>query len=156
MDLHVETSAIKNEKLSPYQWMERHFFARQIPRDWASLLDLYLNFYGRLGRVELALRGALLLGGASCLTFFLMGCVFIFTLFESGVGAIALMGLWMLTYLVMFLCGLSLLARRFHDMDMSGWWTLLFLVPILNLATYIYLMVKKGDSGANRFGGVPE
>ena len=103
MDLYVGTPEVNDHKISPYQWMERHFFARQIPRDWTSLLDLYLNFHGRLGRVELALRGALLLGGTSCLTFFLMGCVFIFTLFESGVGAIALMGLWLLAYFVMFL-----------------------------------------------------
>ena len=156
MDLYVGVSEVNDHKISPYQWMERHFFARQIPRDWNSLLDLYLNFHGRLGRVELALRGALLLGGTSCLTFFLMGCVFIFTLFESGVGAIALMGLWLLTYFVMFLCGLSLLARRFHDMDKSGWWVLLILVPILNLATYIYLLIKKGTNGANRVGAVPE
>ena len=66
------------------------------------------------------------------------------------------MGLWLLTYFVMFLCGLSLLARRFHDMDKSGWWVMLFCVPIVNLATYIYLMTKKGTPGANRFGGVPE
>ena len=156
MDLNGGMVENKLENLSPYQWMEQHFFARQIPRDWPSLLALYLNFHGRLGRVELALRGALLLGGASCLTFFLMGCVFLFTLFESGVGAIALMGLWLLTYFVMFLCGLSLLARRFHDMDKSGWWVMLFCVPIVNVATYIYLMTKKGTPGANRFGGVPE
>ena len=86
MDLNGGMVENKLENLSPYQWMEQHFFARQIPRDWPSLLALYLNFHGRLGRVELALRGALLLGGASCLTFFLMGCVFLFTLFESGVG----------------------------------------------------------------------
>lgn len=132
------------------------FSPGRFPGTGPSLLALYLNFHGRLGRVELALRGALLLGGASCLTFFLMGCVFLFTLFESGVGAIALMGLWLLTYFVMFLCGLSLLARRFHDMDKSGWWVMLFCVPIVNLATYIYLMTKKGTPGANRFGGVPE
>ena len=156
MDLNVGMPEMKEAKISPYQWMERHFFFFFFSRDWSSLLDLYLNFHGRLGRVELALRGALLLGGTSCLTFFLLGCVFLFTLFESGVGAIALMGLWLLTYFVMFLCGLSLLARRFHDMDKSGWWVLLILVPILNLATYIYLLVKKGTSGANRFGAVPE
>lgn len=63
MDLNGGMVENKLENLSPYQWMEQHFFARQIPRDWPSLLALYLNFHGRLGRVELALRGALLLGG---------------------------------------------------------------------------------------------
>ena len=60
MDLNGGMVENKLENLSPYQWMEQHFFARQIPRDWPSLLALYLNFHGRLGRVELALRGALL------------------------------------------------------------------------------------------------
>lgn len=49
MDLYVGTPEVNDHKISPYQWMERHFFARQIPRDWTSLLDLYLNFHGRLG-----------------------------------------------------------------------------------------------------------
>ena len=69
--------------------MEQHFFARQIPRDWPVPACSVSELPRPSGRVELALRGALLLGGASCLTFFLMGCVFLFTLFESGVGAIA-------------------------------------------------------------------
>lgn len=68
MALLDQMDAGKNERLSPYQWMERHFFARQIPWDWASLLELYLNFHGRLGRVEMALRGALLLAGTGLVT----------------------------------------------------------------------------------------
>ncbi|WP_159429672.1 DUF805 domain-containing protein [Acidaminococcus timonensis] len=156
MALLDQMNAGKNERLSPYQWMERHFFARQIPRDWASLLELYLNFHGRLGRVEMALRGALLLAGTGLVTFFLMGCVCLFTLFESGVGAIALLGLWMLTYLVMMVCGISLFVRRFHDMDRSGWWVLLLFIPVVHLAVYIYLLIRKGTEGDNRFGAVPE
>ncbi|WP_303815602.1 DUF805 domain-containing protein [Acidaminococcus timonensis] len=156
MELKDGMAAGKNERLSPYQWMERHFFARQIPQNWASLLDLYLNFHGRLGRVELALRGALLLAGSCFVTFFLLGCVCIFSLFESGVGAIALLGLWMLTYLVMGICGLSLAVRRFHDIGRSGLWVLLLFVPVVQLAVYIYLLIRKGTEGDNRFGAVPE
>lgn len=156
MELMEKVAAGKNERLSPYQWMERHFFARQIPQNWASLLDLYLNFHGRLGRVELALRGALLLAGSSFVTFFLLGCVVIFSIFESGVGAIALMGLWLLTYLVMGICGISLFVRRFHDIGRSGWWVLLLLVPVVQLAVYIYLLIRKGTEGDNRYGAVPE
>jgi uncharacterized membrane protein YhaH (DUF805 family) len=40
-------------------------------------------------------------------------------------------------------------VRRMHDSNHSGWW---LLVPFYNL----YLLVKNGDVGANRFGEDPK
>jgi uncharacterized membrane protein YhaH (DUF805 family) len=53
-------------------------------------------------------------------------------------------------------------VRRFHDIDMSGWWVLGF--SILNAIPYLgvisalvmlYFLIKKGTSGDNRFGSDP-
>ena len=51
---------------------------------------------------------------------------------------------------------LSVLVRRFHDRDMSGWWVLLSFVPLIGIifivvATWIY-----GTPGPNRFGKDPK
>jgi len=44
-------------------------------------------------------------------------------------------------------------VRRLHDIDRSGWWMLISLVPLIGA---IYLIVKfctRGTDGPNRFGG---
>lgn len=41
--------------------------------------------------------------------------------------------------------------RRLHDFGASGWWSLVFLVPIANLVLGLMLLFKRGDEGANRF-----
>lgn len=48
--------------------------------------------------------------------------------------------------------GLAVGARRLHDINKSGWWQLLWFIPIIGWAILIYWDVKKGDEGENRFG----
>ena len=63
------------------------------------------------------------------------------------------------TGIVGSLAGLALLVpniavgiRRLHDIDKSGWWILVGLIPVLGWIYLIYLYVQPGTSGANRFG----
>lgn len=42
--------------------------------------------------------------------------------------------------------------RRLHDINASGWWLLLYIVPVVNLVFYIVLLVKGGAPGPNDFG----
>ncbi len=42
--------------------------------------------------------------------------------------------------------------RRAHDIDISGWWLLLFLIPLVNIIFGLYLLFAKGTDGVNRFG----
>lgn len=46
-------------------------------------------------------------------------------------------------------------ARRLHDIDRSGWWLLLALVPVVGWIVLIYFNVQPGQPGANRFGAPP-
>ncbi|UXM94555.1 DUF805 domain-containing protein [Bartonella sp. HY329] len=53
-------------------------------------------------------------------------------------------------------------VRRFHDIDMTGWWFLLFYllqcIPLINLIAFvvnIVLFCKPGSEGPNRFGNSP-
>lgn len=56
--------------------------------------------------------------------------------------------------MIYFAC--ALYAKRWHDRDKSGWWTLIVLVPIIGS---IWLLVEcgilPGTQGANRFGPDP-
>jgi uncharacterized membrane protein YhaH (DUF805 family)/Tfp pilus assembly major pilin PilA len=46
-------------------------------------------------------------------------------------------------------------VRRLHDLDKSGWWVLLMLVPLVNLLLVLYMLFAGGSDGENRFGPVP-
>lgn len=50
---------------------------------------------------------------------------------------------------------LALSVKRAHDRDRSGWFLLLFLVPMLNIWPAIELTCVAGTPGANRFGADP-
>lgn len=53
--------------------------------------------------------------------------------------------------------GLSfvLAKRRLNDLNKSGWFALLLLVPIVNLALSLWLLFGPGDQGANHYGPAP-
>lgn len=51
--------------------------------------------------------------------------------------------------------GVALLAQRFRDMDMSGWWVVGLAVPLLNVALLLLLVFRPGTAGDNRFGPNP-
>ncbi len=47
---------------------------------------------------------------------------------------------------------LAVHAKRWHDLDKSGWWTLTFFIPILNIWHAFVNWFSKGTEGRNRFG----
>lgn len=52
--------------------------------------------------------------------------------------------------------GLSLAARRLHDVGMSGWYCLINFIPFVNLAFGLFLMLRDGTVGENRYGDDPK
>ena len=42
--------------------------------------------------------------------------------------------------------------RRLHDVGKSGWWLLLYIIPIINLYLMYLMYLKRGDMGANQYG----
>lgn len=54
---------------------------------------------------------------------------------------------------LLFWMNLMITIKRWHDLNMSGWMTLCFLVPYVgSIGCMIYLGFAKGKSKANRFG----
>ena len=51
--------------------------------------------------------------------------------------------------------GFSLGVRRCHDLDKSGWWLLLGLIPYICVFWELYLICKRGTIGPNRYGDDP-
>ena len=57
--------------------------------------------------------------------------------------------------LAVFLPGLAVSIRRLHDIDKSGWWILIGLIPIVGAIILIVWAIKRGDEAGNRFGNDP-
>lgn len=58
-------------------------------------------------------------------------------------------------YIVTIVISVMFSKRRLNDLNRSGWWFLLFIVPIVNLLLAIYLIFFPGTDGSNNFGPAP-
>jgi uncharacterized membrane protein YhaH (DUF805 family) len=50
---------------------------------------------------------------------------------------------------------IAVAVRRLHDIDRSGWWLLIGLVPLVGWIVLIIWYCTMGDEHANRFGDPP-
>lgn len=51
---------------------------------------------------------------------------------------------------------LSVSVRRMHDIDRTGWWVLLSLIPLLGGAVIMLFAMIDGTRGGNRYGADPK
>lgn len=74
----------------------------------------------------------------------------------SALGAFAEVGIfgtiWSLATLIP---SFTATVRRLHDTDRSGWWQLLWLIPIIGWIILIVWLATRGTEGPNRFGADP-
>ena len=57
--------------------------------------------------------------------------------------------------LAVFLPSLAVGARRLHDIGRSGWWLLIWLIPVIGWVILIWWLATKGDEGPNDHGHDP-
>lgn len=57
--------------------------------------------------------------------------------------------------LAVLLPTISVIVRRLHDTDRTGWWYWLALVPLVGIIILIVWWATKGTDGPNRFGPDP-
>jgi uncharacterized membrane protein YhaH (DUF805 family) len=96
--------------------------------------DKYADFNGRASRPEF---------WWFALFCFLVGAVFQVLHLEM---------IGMLANLALLLPSLAVGARRLHDMGKSGWFQLVWLIPIIGWAVMVYWLVQPSVAGANEYG----
>lgn len=64
--------------------------------------------------------------------------------------------LLIVAFLGLLIPGIAVSIRRLHDLDRSGWWLLIALVPLVGLIVLLYFFCSKGTDGDNRFGPDPK
>ena len=60
-----------------------------------------------------------------------------------------------LLWVVMAVVGVVVSRRRLHDLNLTGWLSILQLVPIVNFFFFLYLLFAPGTRGSTRFGAEP-
>jgi uncharacterized membrane protein YhaH (DUF805 family) len=110
------------------------------------LVEKYVNFSGRARRSEFwwfTLFGWLVMVVLSLIE----GTVFNT---ESGYGILTT--IW---GLAIILPSIGVSVRRLHDLDKSGWWLLLSVIPVIGFLVLLFWYVQQGTPGQNRFGADP-
>lgn len=64
--------------------------------------------------------------------------------------------LYLLAGLVLVIPGLAIMVRRLHDIDKSGWYILLSLIPIVGAIVLIVWFCTDSNRTLNRFGESPK
>ncbi|TQS71424.1 DUF805 domain-containing protein [Rhodobacteraceae bacterium] len=57
--------------------------------------------------------------------------------------------------LAMIIPSLAVAVRRLHDIDRTGWWVLIGLIPLIGAVVLIVFCASRTRSGENRFGPEP-
>ena len=103
-----------------------------------SGFENYFNFEGRARRSE-----------------YWWWFLFYIIAYASAIGIDVMLSLGMLSLVVslaLMAPSLALGARRLHDINKSGWWQLLLLIPLIGMIILMVLAAKQGDASENRFG----
>lgn len=57
--------------------------------------------------------------------------------------------------IILFVPSIAITARRLHDTDRSGWYQVLFLIPLVGWLILLFFLIDEGDMHANKFGEAP-
>lgn len=113
--------------------------------------EMFLTSEGRLNRWRYFCRGMML--GAPALLLYLMSMGSAYH--GSNAGFSGAFGLFLLYCLICFVPNVMLAVRRLHDLNLSGWYYLAFLIPVVGGLFALYTLFAPGTVGANKYGADP-
>jgi uncharacterized membrane protein YhaH (DUF805 family) len=111
---------------------------------FVKCLQNYVTFSGRARRKEFWMF---------YLFYTIFGLVICFIQGLAGMEDPMLLGIYVLA---MCLPAISVLVRRLHDIDKSGWWVWIAYVPVVGGIILLVFECMEGTKGTNRFGPDPK
>ena len=119
-----------------------------------TVLSNYATFSGRASRPEYwwwVLSVILVMIVAGFLDAFVIAPLLGFDAGDEAAGQ----PLSVIISLAILIPNIAVGVRRLHDIDRTGWWMLISLVPILGFIALLYFFVQPSSDGDNRFGPKP-
>ena len=119
--------------------------------------ELYMpsifSFNGRIGRLRYMAYG---IGSYLLLMMVMIPVVGTSALTgaEEAMSTFAMIAMGII-YIAMLVAGVAFAKRRLNDLNRSGWWMLLSIVPFVNLIFTIYVIFFPGTESDNDFGAAP-
>ncbi len=111
---------------------------------FVKCLQNYVTFSGRARRKEYWM-------------YYLFYMIFAFVIgFVEGLAGMETPVLSGIYGLAILLPSISVLVRRLHDIDKSGWWFWIALVPFVGGIVLLVFSCMEGTKGPNRFGPDPK
>ena len=104
--------------------------------------DNYFNFTGRARRYEYWMF---------MLVYF--GIMVVASFIDAALGTAFISSVLALLHIIP---SIAVGARRLHDIDKSGWWQLISLIPVIGWVLALFWACKDGETGPNRFGNDPK
>jgi len=102
-------------------------------------MNLLFSFDGRIGR-----------GGFWTGALILIGLILVIGFVDRLIGAAGWLNF--IGRLMLVISSLAVSAKRWHDRNKSGWWTLINVIPIIGpIWSFIELGLLPGTDGPNRF-----
>ncbi len=107
------------------------------------LKNNYANFSGRISRRQYWM--------------FALYSMLISLAFNIVITVLPFLAILSLIYsLAILVPSLSLIIRRLHDVNLSGWFLLIAVVPFLGALALLFLLCMPSDKGENKFGAEPK
>ncbi|XLZ68004.1 DUF805 domain-containing protein [Massilia sp. SR12] len=121
-----------------------------------TYMPKFFALNGRIGRVRYLAYST----GVSLLMMPLMlllfgGTGFLALLGGAEVGASAGILGSLIIYPLMLAAPIILARRRLHDLNKTGWLSVLVLIPLVNVVVGLWLLFGSGDAASNDFGPAP-
>ena len=61
-----------------------------------------------------------------------------------------------LAALALLLPSLAVGVRRLHDTNRTGWWLLLYIIPVIGFIVLLVFFLSQSDPGPNQYGPAPD
>lgn len=85
----------------------------------------------------------------------LCGTISLFLHLHNPIPALQIPLAFFNVFTFVYIC-VILSIKRCHDINISGWWNLLWLVPGANFIFWFFLMAANGSPHQNNFGAMPD
>ena len=120
-------------------------------------MSYYLEALQEVRCVSAAGPGARSTGTSCCSTSSCLSCWQLIDAFLGTYSSARSIGLLSGIYgLAVLIPTLAVTVRRLHDIDRTGWWILINLVPLIGTIVLLVFCVMDGTPGNNRYGPNPK